>query len=253
MDPWLEKPGLWSGFHTTLIVALRAELTMRLPKGFFAEVEQYIWLQADDDDQQLYIPDNYIATNAAAGTLHTKKKLSTASPTAHVLLPLAKANKSKRCIRVYDKENNKVITVIELLSPSDKNKSNEYHRYISKREEYMAAGINLVEIDLLRRGNRMPMGRDDVPDGDYYVFVSRAEDFPRADVWSFTVREPIPVVPVPLTPDREPIPLAIRAGLDRAYDDADYANRLDYGSPPQPKLRTSDALWANRLLKLPAK
>ena len=144
---------------------------------------------------------------------------------------------------------NRVVTVVELLSPSNKSSGSDRRGYLAKREEYILSGTNLVEIDLLRDGARLPMGRSRLPLADYYVLVSRTQNFPLVDLWAFTVRDELPNIPIPLKPEHDNVPVSLRDCLDGAYEDADYETRIDYALPPDSPLRSPDAVWAARLLK----
>src|SRR5690606_15154439 len=112
-----------------------------------------------------------------------------------------------------------VITVIELLSPSNKNSGADRGQYLGKRERVLESPSHLVEIDLLR-GSRLPI--KGLPDCDYYVMVSRAEMRPKVELWPFRLRDPLPKIPIPLrAPDPDAI-LDLKAVLDRVYDGAGY-------------------------------
>ena len=249
MDPYLEGRSFWGGLHMTMIVTLRATLTPQLPAGYFAEVQQYVWLEAEDDPERRWVgPDVFVSGTGATKRGRPGPAAGTSAPTATLTLPTPK-KKGKRYVEVRDDKANRVISVIELLSPSDKAAGKDRTSYLLKREEYLAAGVNLVEIDLLRNGIRPPVGDPDPPAGDYYVLLSRAAEFPRIDLWAFTVREPLPVVPVPLKPGHADVALPIRAAFDRAYDDAGYDRKVDYTKPVRPLLRSADAEWAADLLK----
>ena len=252
MDPYLEHPAYWSGFHTRYIVALSEAITPLLPRGYFAEVQQYIWLEAEDDPERRWVgPDVYVGERKGKRPPSTKPAVTTA-PTAVVTIPMPK-KPGKRYISIHDKDRNQVVTVVELLSPSDKGARKDRTNYLAKREEYLGAGVNFVEIDLLRAGARPPTGDPAPPDGDYFILVSRADTFPEVSVWAFTVRDPMPVIPVPVKPQYDSIPLALRPALDRTYEGARYGDRIDYTQPPTPALRTVDGEWAAGLLNKPAK
>jgi hypothetical protein len=49
-----------------------------------------------------------------------------------------------------------VITVLEFLSPSDKVPGIGQKLYLDRQREVRSAGVNLVEIDLMRTGGRVP-------------------------------------------------------------------------------------------------
>lgn len=220
MDPYLEAPAFWPGVRATLVVEMRREIARHLPAGYYAEIDQYVWVQEADTDRGPLVgkPDAFVATSGpvAAGAA----PIAIAEPTAQTTLAVPKKKKGNRYVRIMDQAGNRVVTVVELLSPANKDSGGDRDNYIAKRKEYLATGTNLVEIDLLRAGDRIPLGKPAPPPADYYILVSRAKDFPRADVWGVTVRDAIPGIPVPLDPGSDPIPLALRPPLDLAYEDA---------------------------------
>jgi hypothetical protein len=254
MDPYLEG-ALWPDVHASLIVTIRGALVAGLPDGYIAGIDEYLWLAEDDEEDRVRRgkPDAFVSVVAKPAAPARRGTAAVAEPTARTMLPAPKRVRRKRFIRLVDADDKSVVTVIELLSPSEKLPKKDRTHYLAKRDEYLAAGANLVEIDLLRKGHRVPLGEPDPPDADYYFLVSRASDYPTAEVWGFNVQEPIPVFPVPLKPEDEPVPLDLRACLDVIYDTARYDKRIDYAKPPDPPLRKPDAEWAAELLKKTAR
>jgi hypothetical protein len=250
MDPYLEAPDFWSDLHSTLIPLIRASLTPFLPSGYAAKIDQYVWLQDVDEERIRYGKPDVFLTNGPGRAGETHQTANTHG--ISVTLPATRKRKSSRFVSIVDNRRNKVITVIELLSPSNK-AGDEREMYLSKRSEYLASGVNLVEIDLLRSGARPPIGKPEPTAGDYYILMCRAEEYPKATVWAFTVREPIPPFQVPLRKDDGDVLLDLRPCLDRAYKEAGYAAQINYELPPSPPLRLTDAEWANDLLKKYAK
>jgi hypothetical protein len=255
MDPYLEDPAFWPGLHTTMLAAMRAALTPALPPGFYAEIEQHIWFREEESHNGLKLakPDVYILEGppSRAKKPSGKPRTATSAPTTQVILPNIVREVGHYAIRIRDARDRRVVTAIELLSPSNKEAGVERDRYLLKRNEFVANDTHLVEIDLLRRGNRLPV--EPVPDGDYYIYVTDADYYNRVDVWVFTVRDAIPPIPVPLPQPHSPIPLALRPCLDRAYEEANYGPQIDYTRPPAHALRPVDAEWAEELLKKHAK
>jgi hypothetical protein len=249
MDPYLEGD-LWPDVHGSLIYTIRAALAAKLPAGYLASIDQYVWLGEGEPEKlsRAGRPDAFVSNGATVGRA-TDRGIAVAEPTVHVRLTMPKKVQRKRYIRLVDAEDRAVVTVIELLSPWDKLPKKDRAHYQVKRAEYLAASVNLVEIDLLRRGNRVPMGEPEPPEADYYMLVSRAIEYPEADVWAFTVRDPIPTLPVPIKPEHSAIPLDLRACLDKAYNESRYGTHIDYSLPPDPALRKPDADWAGELLK----
>jgi len=100
------------------------------------------------------------------------------------------------------------------------------------------SGVHLVEIDFLRQGARVGL-----PKTDYLAMVSRSYKRPNCDVWTIGLREPLPVLPIPLRrPDRE-VPLDLGKALRTAYE-----RRINYNAPTTPPLKSKDATWAEKLL-----
>jgi Protein of unknown function (DUF4058) len=247
MDPYLEDPARWPDFHGAMIYAIRAALTPLLPERYSAGVDQYVWLHEPDLDtrRRLGKPNAFVTDEAEPTAGPVASALAALAAPAVSTLPVVRRT-GPRYVRITDPEHRRVVTVIELLSPSNKDSAGDRDAYLAKRNEYLATGVNLVEIDLLRAGERLPLG-DPAPDpGDYYVIVSLADAFPHVGVWPFTVRDPLPEVPVPLSGPDPAARVNLRACLDRAYDEARY--RINYDRPPTPRLRKPDATWARDLL-----
>ncbi|MGL6094389.1 MAG: DUF4058 family protein [Fimbriiglobus sp.] len=247
MDPYLEDPDLWPDVHGTLLPLIREAIRPALPAGYTARIDQYVWLHADDGDQvRGGRPDVLVS---GGGAVPVSEITPFTRPTEQVTLAPMRKRRGNRFIELVDNRRRKVVTVIELLSYANKDPGDDRERYLAKRMEYVAGGTNVVEIDLLRAGSRMPIGRPKVAVGDYYVLVTRAADYPTADLWAFTVQDAIPVFPVPLRPEHGVVSLNLRPCLDHAYDSAGYAADIDYTRPTIPALRPADAAWAADLLK----
>jgi hypothetical protein len=157
-------------------------------------------------------------------------------------------SEGKRYLRIVDRQNRRVVTIIELLSPSNKDAGQERENYLTRRNEFFANGVNVVEIDLLRAGRRLPLGDPPPAPSDYLYFVSRAADYPSAGVWPFSLRDPLPDVPVPLAEEDGYVLLPLKPSLERAYDEGPFGEDMDYTQPPVPPLRGPDAAWARELL-----
>ena len=252
MDPYLEG-ALWPDVHATLIVGIRAALVAKLPTGYFANIDQYLWLGEGDEDSAAKKrsrrgkPDTFV-TNGRHGKAEKSGEkgvaVAVANPTLRVKLPNSTRAKRKRYIRLIDAGNRHVVTVIELLSPSDKLPKQDRDRYLAKRAEYLGARVNLLEIDLLRKGHRVPMGTPEPPDSDYSVLVSRAADFPDAGYWPLTIRDALPTIPIPLDPGVADVRIALQPCLERALEQGRYEEEIDYTQPaPPPEMNESDRAW----------
>jgi len=253
MDPYLEDPSLWPGVHTSLIVAMMGELNHILPEGYVACIEEYLWIEDSDEGDRTLMgkPDVLIPepTKYRNGTVHGAAVLT--QPTTRGMLPKNK-KKKHRHLQIVTPSNGRVLTAIEVLSPSNKRSGDDRTAYLQKRKEFLAV-VDFVELDLLRAGHRMPMGQPTPPPTDYYVFVCRENQYPRSETWAFSVRDSLPVIPIPLADTAEDVPLDLRATMNRMFDLTSLAKRIDYSLPPIPPLYGTDAEWAASFLPKPAK
>jgi hypothetical protein len=248
MDPYLEDPALWSGFHTRLIVAIGESVEASLPDGYYSEVEQHVWLEdADSETRTAFIPDAFIAP-VPGDVAVAEAPLRVTTATSQVRLEKPVKRKGHRYLKIVDRRNNRIVTAVEVLSPSNKDSGEDRDSYLAKRDEYISANVNLLEIDLLRSGERIPMGRPRPPIADYYAMVSQANEFPRASIWAFTVRDMLPVLPVPLKPSDGSVELSLGDCFNRVYKGARYDRRIDYSSPPFVKLNQADIEWMQAFL-----
>ena len=144
-------------------------------------------------------------------------------------------------LQIRDRASRRVVTVLELLSRSNKYSGADREQYLMKRQALLFRDVNFVEIDLLRGGPRMP--NRNVPDSDYSVLVSRPGRRPFADYWAIGLRESLPAIPIPLHRDDHDAALDLQPVLHRVYDAARYGSRI-YDGQPEPALSPEDAAWA---------
>jgi len=108
------------------------------------------------------------------------------------------------------------------------------------------AGCHLVEIDLLRAGERRPPLGDR---SDYCVNVWPAGQLDMW-VWYIDLRDRLPTVAIPLREPDDDVPLDLQNALATAYDRARYADMTDYDGPvPYPPLKPADQAWVERTLE----
>jgi hypothetical protein len=108
--------------------------------------------------------------------------------------------------------------------------------------------VNLVEIDLLRGGRRLPV--EGLPECDYYALVSRPAERPDVGLWPVRLRERLPVVPIPLRPSETAARLDVQETLHRVYDEAGYQDYI-YSGELTPALAADDAEWARQFVPAP--
>ena len=248
MDPYLERRTLWHSFHTLLIAELARGCRAVLPERYYVTVEQRAYLYLGDDPQEVQVPDLAVVRRFPGLVGAGKPAVGVLDAGVEVLLPSPEVL-HQRYLEVRDlQENERVVTVLEVLSPSNKRPGSGRDDYIAKREDVLTSRTNLIEIDLLRIGPRLPAFG--APEGlDYSVLIARASTRPRARLIPFSVRDPFPEIPVPLHSD-EPEPLLSLASVfAETYHTGSYGMRLPYRDEPDPPLTTEDAVWADALLR----
>lgn len=247
MDPYLEDPTIWSECHDRLGVSLGTALNRLLPRGYVARLGRYVWVHDASTATSVLLgePDDFVTgPSEAAPAAHPPARSATATATVVFAVRRRRGN---RFVRIIDPRSRRVVTVVEILSPA--NKKGDYRRaYRRKREEYLARGVHLVEMDFLRQGRRLALGQPAPPRSDYYVLVCRAAATPHGEIWSLSVRDSLPTIPIPLDPDKPDVQLPLRPSFDQVYEEARFAEEIDYSQPPQPPLREPDASWARDLL-----
>jgi hypothetical protein len=150
-------------------------------------------------------------------------------------------------VEIGDTANRQLVTAIEVLSPTNK-RGEGREEYLAKRRRMLLSTAHLLEIDLLREGQRVPM-RTPLPPAPYVAFLSRAENRPVTEVWPVTLAEPLPTVPVPLLPGDPDVSLDLQLALSTIYDLLGYDLAVDYNRPPEVPLPAEAAACAEERLR----
>jgi hypothetical protein len=145
-------------------------------------------------------------------------------------------------LEIQDIATSEVVTVIEVLSPTNKRPGEGRRTYEAKRQTILASATNLVEIDLLRQWS--PMVQLPEPMRTHYrILVSASASRPQASLYAFNLQQPIPAFPLPLREDElEPI-VNLQRLLGEIYDQSGYDLVIDYGEEPIPPLGPEDKVW----------
>jgi len=249
MDPWLERPGFWPDVHDSLIMSLRRALAPLLRPKYYLAVQQRTVIAVVPPEPHPIFPDLAIVERE-------KSSLARDVPVATLVEPIiveipVPETITEDYLEVVEVAGERVVTVIEILSPSNKRPGEDRQAYITKREKIFRTPMNFVEIDLLRGWSPMPFTflQTNGHLSHYRILVKRNVSVRHAFLYPFSVRDPIPVFPLPLQPgDIEP---SVRLGevLKEIYDEYGYDLRIDYHRPPEPTLSEDDAHWAKEVLR----
>jgi len=160
----------------------------------------------------------------------------------------------QRFIKVLDlSADGRVVTYIEFLSPSNKVPGEASREYKQKQLECRDAGVNLVEVDLTRSGERELLAQRWLGAGQYQstyqVSVWRASPGSRCELYKAPLQERLPVIRIPLRPVDDDALLDIQAVVDVAYASSRYDKTINYRNDCKPPLNSSEAAWVDELLK----
>jgi len=176
MNPYLEHEDAWHNFHEQFPDRVVEVLEPQVGPNYFLKVDEHVYI--------------------------------------HELPAVDKIGLSY--VEIRDRRSRRLVTVIELLSPSNKNPGADREQYEYRRAEILASPAHLVEIDLLRGGQRMPF--DEPIECAYCILVSRSQERRKADLWTLGLREVLPVISIPLGGDHPEPKLDLQSVLNHLYD-----------------------------------
>jgi hypothetical protein len=259
MDPYIELYDLWEDFHHSLITDLKRALSAVLPDRYTVLIGErsYVVLTANggqtEHPMQVDVgvaeaaPVRESAPSATGLAVAAGAQVQPEPVTMRALLEMSHREIFLEIRELHPAR--RLITSIEILSPSNKRRGAAGWRlYTRKRQVYLEGHANLVEIDLLRRGRRMPM-EDEWPASPYYYLACRRERAPECTVWPASFREPLPAITVPLVPPDPDVYVAMQPLVDTIYASSHYARLIDYDCPLRPRLNPADALWWEQRLR----
>lgn len=155
-------------------------------------------------------------------------------------------------IKITDAAPGKVVTVIEVLSLTNKLPGEGQQLYRQKQKELNDGGISLVEIDLLRSGGHVlnvPSRR--IPRSyrtPYRVCIRRGWRPRRVEFYRAPIEKRLPKIQIPLRETDQDVPLDLQSLIELCYRNGRY-DRTDYTVEPDPPFDSATAVWANELLK----
>ena len=241
MDPYLEG-SLWTSVHFSLSAEIVRFLAPKLrPRYLVLPAERFV----------METPESVSVTTASiypdVGIAQIQLEAAPRKETAVAALPLQIATVMPMSVphvtvEIRDVAERHLVTAIEVLSPTNK-RGDGREEYLAKRRRLLLSPAHLMEIDLLRKGQRVPM-QQPLPTAPYFVFLSRAEKRPMTEVWPISLTQPLPVVPVPLLPDDPDILLDLQQIFTAVYDLLGFDLAFDYSQAPEVPLDEKEAAWA---------
>ncbi|MGB3300147.1 MAG: DUF4058 family protein [Phormidesmis sp.] len=269
MNPYLEHPDLWPSVHQKMIAAIADVLEKRLPSGYKVKLQERHYQVSGEDSLVVGSPGlSWNSQESSQASLQAENRtasLSAALPTSESSAGASVNPKVSACLspgrpisvlipvpqKVYETYleivnlAGETVTIIEALSPKRKRPGRGRTFYERYREAIFGSAIHFVEIDLLR-GWEPPSiyGPDEA--GDYRILISRSEERPLAELYTWTVTEAIPQIVLPLSgPDG--LPFCLKSVVDQACDRTDLL--VNYQQAPLPPLRHHENIWLEDFLQ----
>lgn len=246
MDPYLEGE-LWTTFHIQLAVEIARQLTPKLLPRYLAFANQR---QITDTPDEVAIeatdvyPDVGVV-QAKEAPLSSGGAILAEAPIKMITVMPSRVPHS--WVEIRDRSGRELVTLIEILSPTNK-RGDGRKQYMEKRKKVLFSTAHLLEIDLLRKGKRVPMTKP-LPAADYFVFLTRANKRPETEVWPISLADRLPTLRVPLRDPDPDVPLDLQQAFTTIYDSSPYPVAIDYSKPPDVPLSPAAANWAAERIK----
>jgi hypothetical protein len=251
MDPYLEQ--FWLDVHARLILYACDQIEERLPSNLIARVEERVVLEAEAAEPRAVYPDVKITERRGRGS-NSGAVVSAVATIEPVIVGYDSEPGTETYINILEAGvDQRLVTVIEILSLANKLPGEGQRKYRQKQIELRDAGVSLVEIDLLRRGERVlsiepswipPRART-----KYQACVRRGWLPWRFEIYPVPLRQPLPAMRIPLREKDNDIRLDLQAVLEQAYRKGRCHLTIDYTQPANPPLARGDARWAKGLVK----
>jgi hypothetical protein len=255
MDPFIEGCGLWEDFHAALVAEIKNALSLAVPERYvvrFGERSYVVLVDTEGKKTHPFLPDvriNSPGLESASGTGTLLADPATESEPVP-MRPFIQEPFRESFVEILETDPDvRLVTSIEVLSPSNKRAGSPgWELYQRKRQGIFLGGVNLVEIDLLRGGQKMPMN-DPWPDSPYTYLVHRSGIVPRCQAWRAHFRRSLPQLAVPLSHPDPDVALSVQPMVDRIYARSRYERSIDYTRPLSPPLSPVDVAWLEEQIR----
>lgn len=247
MNPYLQAR--WPDAHTRLIAYIGDALNDRLPNDLAVIAEETITIDVEEETNvrmradvavveqpRIRFPDSIPADSETL-------TLELAQPET------VRVSTTRRWLEVRDVDNH-LVTVIELLSPSNKTPMASQN-LAARHARLIRNGVNVVEIDLIRGGFRTLPDliaaelRDTGSQTMHLVVVGKAHCLEERQVYYCPLRERLPAFAIPLRDTDAPVPLDLQPLIDRCYETGRYWQLSQRPLPP-PSLEADEQAWVDQ-------
>jgi hypothetical protein len=215
MNPYLEEESLWPSFQHQLVQCLYQKLLPGLIDRYRARV-----------CQRHYLIEQILFTS------------------------VTREERQEEYIEIRQRSDNRLITLLEVVSPSNKTSQQGRTAYLDKRRECRANNASLVEIDLILQGQPLiDYPREGLPDWDYAVTVTRSTQPDRYEIYTATLQKRLPRFRMPLAADDRDTVVDLQLAFNQAFDQGNFSAQIDYRRDPRTRLDDDDRRWLDDWLK----
>ena len=258
MDPYIEASGLWPDFHDHLIEKIYETLADAAPERYFVRTGERSYVVLAEEEGKAshpFLPDVGVTSPVSqpssaeeAGVATLTEEASDPAPVE--LRAFIEEQFRESFVEIYESEpETRLITCIEVLSPSNKRRGSlGWDLYLRKRQALLLGEASLVEIDLLRGGQRLPM-LDPWPNSPYTLLVARRSRAPYCRVWPAHFQRPLPIIPIPLSRPDPDLSLNLQPLIESISARSRYHRSIDYAKPLAPPLTSEQAVWLEQQLR----
>jgi hypothetical protein len=215
MDPYLEDEQLWPVFQHQLVASLYQVLLPGLVDRYRARIHQ-----------RAYVTEEPLFTS------------------------VIRQERTEEFIEVRQRGDGRLVTLVDVASPINKTLSQGRAAYHETRRVARAQNASVVEIDLCLQGRPLlDYSRDGLPEWDYAVTVTRTTQPERYEIYTATLSKRLPRFKVPLAPDDRDTVLDLQATFARAFDQGNFAARIDYTRDPGARMTDAHRQWVAEWLR----
>jgi len=261
MDPYLESPRWFHGFHNSLVTYLVEQLQPLLPEAYYAQTGQRVWLEVSEryvePDLNVMRERREIPYRGQGGVAlaepEVEIELAAGQPVLITVEEVEHDHHFETNLEIHGRWSgqDRLIATIEVVSPFNKTPGHQgYDMCRDKQREVLAGQAHLIEIDLLRAGTHITAVPRDIAmekagPYDYHVSVHRFDQAKDYLVYPIRLEQRLPTITVPLLPEDPAVLVDLQAAFNRTYDAGPYRKAIWYGKGPiEPPLRPEQAAWA---------
>jgi hypothetical protein len=249
MDPYLEDPAIWSGVYAAILGAIFERLGPAVRPKYLVRYEERVYVTSEEDPgYRVLVPDVRIIEREPSPLVRQSAPAGGLAITEPVPVTTIDDEIHEHSLKVIDVQDRTVVTVIELLSPTNKT-ANSFGResFLKKRREILKGDASWIEIDLLRGGERVSH-LSEAAHAEYMVYLLRGGPPRKGFVWPISIRQRLPVIAVPLRGTDPDVPLDLQTILNLVVERGSYDLDFDYSREPVPPLAPNAADWARRVI-----